>query len=75
MQSANPENEPKHGLAEHLRKDRLYPNMAEKGFPVVDTGTDFPLYLLAYSHIGLVRSVREGLRLNSEFLPGNFFKI
>jgi hypothetical protein len=27
-----------------------------------------PLYLLAYSHIGLVRSVREGLRLNSEFL-------
>jgi hypothetical protein len=33
------------------------------------------LYLLAYSHTGLVRSVREGLRLNSEFLLNIVFSL
>jgi hypothetical protein len=41
MQMANPEDEPKHGLAEDLFEDPQRPVAAEEGFPVIDAGADF----------------------------------
>jgi hypothetical protein len=63
-QAPNPEDEPKHCLAEDRRKDRQCPGVAKEGFPVIDTGTDLvPHSLSKYTQLSHRRYYGIGLHI------------